>query len=367
MLTKCYQQKSEKKTGGMSKNRSYFCNICDYNTCKKSDWLKHLKTKKHLRKTHIARNANNKKSQFVEYQCNYCKKVYSHRSTLSRHQKTCKLNTGELVEKTSTILYFSQNVAEKKENEKKNPEKNELLTKTGENNELAHLKEEVEALKTELKRKEIKELQKELEHKDKLIDIYKNHAKEVGDTYNTQNINNTQNISINVFLNNDCKNAMNLTDFVGQIKVQLEDVMYQKDYGAAAGIQNILQKQLKDMSPTDRPFHCTDEKRMQFYIKEDDKWEKDTGDKAAKNIRTVIKDKSIMAMKEWEDANPTFPNNPKLAEEYNKIVSGILEGYGDKKKYDKQIKEVKKRIARYVSIKDAIEHKNNQKDQKITN
>ena len=86
------------------------------------------------------------------------------------------------------------------------------------------------------------------------------------------------------------------------------------------------------------------------------------GDKAAKDIRTKIKDKSIMAMKEWEDANPTFPNNPKLAEEYNKIVSGILEGYGDKKKFDKQIQEVKKRIARYVSIKDAIEQKQKLED-----
>ena len=348
--------KNNKQT---NKTKNFFCVKCDYTTSKKSDYLKHMKTKKHLRKTHIARNANKKKSQFVEYQCNYCQKIYSHRSTLSRHQKTCKSNDGRLVEKTCTILYFSPNVAEKKENEKKIPEKNELLTKTDENSELAHLKEEVNALKTELQRKEIKELQKELEHKDKLIDIYKNHAKEVGDTYNTQNI------SINVFLNNDCKNAMNLTDFVGKIKVQLEDVMYQKDFGATAGIQNILQKQLKDMSPTDRPFHCTDEKRMQFYIKEDDKWEKDTGDKAAKDIRTMIKDKSIMAMKEWEDANPTFPNNPKLAEEYNKIVSGILEGYGDKKKFEKQIKEVKKRIARYVSIKDAIEHRDKKDGEKI--
>ena len=100
----------------INKTKNFYCAKCDYTTSKKSDYLKHMKTKKHLRKTHIARNANKKKSQFVEYQCNYCKKLYSHRSTLSRHQKTCKSNTGELVEKTSTILYFSQNVAEKKEN-----------------------------------------------------------------------------------------------------------------------------------------------------------------------------------------------------------------------------------------------------------
>jgi len=348
-----------------NKKYKFYCSNCDYGTSKKSDWVKHLKRKKHL--NNMGKGWS-KSRDSVEYKCNFCSKRFTHKSSASRHAKTCRLTAKSYtVEKKANGLIKSQSRDSEKENSKKNQEKNELLTKTDENSEIAHLKEEVEALKTELKRKEIKELQKELEHKDKLIDIYKNHAKEVGDTYNTQNINNTQNISINVFLNKDCKNAMNLKDFVGQIKVQLEDVMYQKDFGATAGIQNILQKQLKDMSPTDRPFHCTDEKRMQFYIKEDDKWEKDTGDKAAKNIRTVIKDKSIMAMKEWEDANPTFPNNPKLAEEYNKIVSGILEGYGDKKKYDKQIKEVKKRIARYVSIKDAIEHKNKQEDGKITN
>lgn len=351
----------------LDKKYKFFCEKCNYGTCKKSDWLKHLTRKKHLKKHGTGWTSVAKNMGIVDFTCNFCSRRFTHKSSASRHSKSCRLNPKNIVEKNANVLIKSQCRFSEKENSKKNTEKNELLTKTDDNDEIEHLKEEVQALKTELQRKEIKELQKELEHKDKLIDIYKNHAKEVGDTYNTQNINNTQNISINVFLNNDCKNAMNLTDFVGQIKVQLEDVMYQKDFGAAAGIQNILQKQLKDMSPTDRPFHCTDEKRMQFYIKEDDKWEKDTGDKAAKNIRTVIKDKSIIAMKEWEDANPTFPNNPKLAEEYNKIVSGILEGYGDKKKYDKQIKEVKKRIARYVSIKDAIEHKNKQEDNKITN
>ncbi len=235
-----------------------------------------------------------------------------------------------------------------------------MVTKN-ESEENIKLKDKVKELEIVIEYHEIKELKSELKHKDQIIDIYKNEAKKAGDTYNT-NVNNTQNISINVYLNKDCKNAMNLTDFVDQIKVQLEDVMYQKDFGAIAGIQNILQKQLGNLDPTDRPIHCTDSKRMQFYIKEDDKWEKDSGDKAAKDIRTKIKNKSIMAMKEWEDANPYFANNPKLADEYNKIVHGILEGYGDEKKFEKQIQEVKKRIARYVSIKEAIAQRDKNKN-----
>ena len=98
---------------------------------------------------------------------------------------------------------------------------------------------------------------------------------------NTQNIqnqniqNNTQNISINVFLNEHCKNAMNLTDFVENIKVSLEDLEYTNQHGYAKGISNIFTKNLTDMAVTERPIHCSDKKRLQFYIKESDEWKKD--------------------------------------------------------------------------------------------
>jgi len=78
------------------------------------------------------------------------------------------------------------------------------------------------------------------------------------------------------------------------------------------------------------------------------------GDKAAQDIRTEIKNKSVSAMKEWEDANPYFADKPKLQDEYNNIIHGILEGYGDKKKFAKQIQEVKKRVASMVRIQDAM-------------
>ena len=89
--------------------------------------------------------------------------------------------------------------------------------------------------------------------------------------------NNTYNnkMSINVYLNEHCKDAMNLTDFVDKLKVSLEDLMYTKDHGYVKGISNIFVKQLQDMKPTERPIHCSDKKRMQFYVKEENKWEKD--------------------------------------------------------------------------------------------
>ena len=354
--------------------KNFYCKLCDYTTSKKSDWDKHLKRRKHLKHKKVA-DAN----ECVEFKCNYCGKKFRHQSTVCRHSKSCKKNDGTLVEKydkTTQMVKMSPTymktknsngenmmlVTQSKPTMGKDTNISKLIEKQEEEEEIANLKEEVKALKTELEYKDINSLKKELEHKDKIIDIYKKQAKTAGDTYNTNNINNTQNISINVFLNDNCKNAMNLTDFVNQIQVQLEDVMYQKDFGASAGIQNILQKQLENLHPTDRPIHCTDSKRMQFYVKEDNKWEKDTGDKAAKDIRTEIKNKSIMVMKEWEDANPSFADKPKLQDEYNEIIHGILEGYGDKKKFAKQIQDVKKRVARMVRIQDAMKD-----DDAITN
>ena len=88
--------------------------------------------------------------------------------------------------------------------------------------------------------------------------------------------NNTYNnkMSINVYLNEYCKDAMNLTDFVDKLKVSLEDLMYTKDHGYVKGISNIFVKQLQDMKPTERPIHCSDKKRLQFYVKNENKWEK---------------------------------------------------------------------------------------------
>ena len=90
----------------------------------------------------------------------------------------------------------------------------------------------------------------------------------IGNTYNNA-------MSINIYLNEKCKDAMNLTDFVENVKVSLEDLLYTKNHGFVKGISNIFVKQLQDMEPTQRPIHCSDKKRLQFYVKDADKWEKD--------------------------------------------------------------------------------------------
>jgi hypothetical protein len=314
----------------------YSCKKCRCNFQYKSDWQRHIKSKKHLR----GGNKIGQISENTKNKCKNCGKKYKHLSGLSRHLKTCKkpMTAQEIIEEKIEKNYWIE-------------EKEEKIEKK----ELEKAKWKIVDLESQLKSKEIGTLKKELLHKDQIIDIYKKQAKE-GKNITYNNCNN-KNLTVNVYLTEHCKDAMNLTDFVNKIQVQLEDVMFQKDFGAMAGIQNILQKQLGNLDPTDRPIHCTDDKRLQFYVKEDDKWEKDIGNKAAKDIRTEIKNKSIVAMKEWEDANPSFADNPKLADEYNKIIHGILEGYGDKKKFANQIQDVKKRVANMVRIQDAMKNK----------
>jgi len=112
--------------------------------------------------------------------------------------------------------------------------------------------------------------------------------------------NNNNKISINVFLNERCKGAMNLDEFVDNVKVTLEDLNYTKDNGYVKGISNIFVKHLTDMEPTERPIHCSDKKRLQFYVKEEDTWKKDCEHKKINKTIQDVTMKQIKQLKAWE-------------------------------------------------------------------
>ena len=297
----------------------------------------------------------NKKGTLVDNQCSKCGKKYKHRSGLSRHYKNCGKSKKKIVEngtKCYPVTIFDDN--------------NEFGEKSIE---AQNLKEKVKVLELEKKI-----LEKDLEcaktintMKDQMLEMQKSNAT-TNNNYKDCAINNTQNININLFLNKDCKNAMNLEDFVDNIKVQLEDILYQGEVGAAEGITNIITKQLQDMPVTRRPIHCTDEKRLQFYVREKEEWnkKKDWTHEEVLNMRNTIKNKQIMAMDEWENENEGFTKDPKLQEEYTKIMGGILEGYEDDKKMKKQIKKLRKNLAKHVGIKEAIkEHTTTDKKEEV--
>ena len=143
-----------------------------------------------------------------------------------------------------------------------------------------------------------------------------------------------------------CKDAMSLQDFVNKLSVSLIDMDNTKQIGYVDGISNIIIKGLEDMPDTDRPIHSTDTKRNKFVVKGDDGWQKDDGSEVDKAV-TQVKFMHVSALTEWEKLHPKFQDNPKELEEWQKIISSI-----ETEKSNNNA--VKKKIAQVVSIKDAM-------------
>ena len=336
-----------KKSQDWNSKFKFSCKICDYYTSNKKDFNKHKRTIKHIQNEKKRDKNGNKNPHMLKNTCEICGKTYKHKSGLSRHKKKCFKATNNFVENPQNMV--TSMVTKKLESTFEN-EKNEKLEET------------VKLLEEKLKVADLEKklLEKDCKHKDQIIDIYKEQSNKPSSVTNN-NLDNcfNKNLTVNLYLNEHCKNAMNLEDFVDNIKVQLQDIIYQSEMGAVDGITNIITKQLNDTPATERPIHCTDEKRLQFYVKEEDEWnkKKSNSDVKIKNMRDTIKNKQVVAMEEWEKANEGFTTDPKLQDEYSKIMGGILGGYEDDKKMEKQMQRVKKNLAEICSIKKAMKEK----------
>jgi len=337
MITKIAKNRKQKR-------QNFYCGTCDYTSSNSFDFNKHKMTRKHKNRIKMTINGN-KISSVLKNACEICGKVYKHKSGLSRHRKKCNIIKKNIVETQGKSYHLEGNI--KSQKNKKVEKKEEL-------------EEKIELLEEKLKVADLEKklLEKDLTHKDQIIDIYKEHGNKPSSITNN-NLDNcfNKNLTVNLYLNEHCKNAMNLEDFVDNIKVQLQDIMYQSEMGPVDGITNIIAKQLNDMPATERPIHCADEKRLQFYVKEEDEWNKKKADDELLNMRDTIKNKQILAMDEWENANEGYTQNPKLQDEYSKIMGGILGGYEDDKKLAKQVQKIRKNMASVCSIKKAMDEK----------
>ena len=313
------------------KKLDFYCRKCDYRCSNKKDFKKHKMTAKHLRGQH-----GNKKKPTVEYFCDTCGKGYKHRSGLSRHKKKCFIGFDESVDFEDDMVTMLPMLPKKKDNTK--TPKTEILEKDA----------EINALKIQM-------LEKELKHKDQIIDILKTKGNTTNNNTNNFNNCNNKNLTVNLYLNEHCKDAMNLTDFVNQITVQLEDILFQDRTTSADGLSNIITKQLKDLAPTERPIHCSDQRRQHFYIKEGEEWKQKSGDKEMEKSVRQIQIKQLQALKEWEEAHPNFMEDDRLQKQYTKFMEKIMYGCGDNSKMEKNVKEVKKKISKDIMLKDAMD------------
>ena len=294
----------------------FSCIICDYKCSKQSDYSKHLLTAKH-QSSYISLQNNDTLSPKVAktYNCD-CGKEYKYRQGLYAHRKLCNI----------TVI---------------NNEDNEV------NNNLP-------VLTTEL-------FVKLLKQNEDLQNMILNIVKE-GNSNNTNNTNNSNNtinnincnnksFNLNVFLNEQCKDAMNMSEFVDTIKMQLSDLENFAHLGYADGVSKIFVQGINALEIHLRPIHCSDSKRETLYIKDNNEWVKETDDKPL--IKSAIKRvafKNIKQINEWVKENPECKDpRTKKYDKYNKIVMNSMSGGTIEEQHD-NIEKIVKNVTKAVAI-----------------
>jgi hypothetical protein len=306
----------------MPKNADFHCKFCHFKCSKKSNYDIHLNTKKHLYRV----NGNNLETMEIQknalFECN-CGKKFKTNSGLWKHNKTCfhtkqsNIKNEEINDKQLVVMLLKQNSEIMKEN-------SQLIKEQS----------------------DIKEL---------ILEIIKNGTTINNTTNNTNTNSHNKAFNLNLFLNETCKNAMNITDFVDSIKLQLSDFMDVGEAGFVKGISNIIVKNLKSLDENVRPIHCIDQKRETFYVKDENKWEKEEED--FKNIRKMIKKvirKNEGLMLEYKKEFPDYDDpESKRSDQYSKFVIEALGGAGDNDK------EKENKIINHISKATTIKNKTN--------
>ena len=287
---------------------NFYCDICDFNTTNKKDFKRHSLTNKHL----LLTNPNEITPKNPLFICN-CGKTYKHSSSLCAHKKKCTAN-----------------------NDINNDDPNQITP---------------ELIMSVLHQN--KELQQMLIEQNKtIIELSKNSS--MTNCNNTTNSHN-KSFNLNFFLNETCKDAMNIMEFVDSLKLQLSDLENVGKLGYVEGISKIIVSNLKSLDETKRPVHCTDSKREVMYVKDEDKWEKENENK--QKMRKVIKHVTHKNSKLLKDFKNKYPgcdkSESKYSDKYDKLIIEAMGGKGDNdaEKEDKIIKK----IAKNVSIDKYIE------------
>ena len=282
----------------------YCCELCNYKTSKKSNFDEHILTRKH-KKSMFSNQIQpisspfdtNSDSKFV---CNICNKKYSDNSGLWRHKKKCNISSFE-----------------KKDNYHEELSDKELMMIIVKQN-------------------------------SQLLDVIKN------GTHNTINSNNNSNnktFNLQFFLNETCKDAINISDFVNSIKPQLADLETTGRLGYVEGVSNIILNNLNNLNNHERPIHCSDQKREVIYIKDNDEWIKENDDKPilTKAIK-VIANENIKNINQWKKLNPDCTDSDsKKNNLYLKIVSNAMSGLTAEES-NKNINKIISNVAKEVII-----------------
>lgn len=285
----------------------FLCEICDYNTCNKKDFKKHLSTDKHKTEENntilipkIPKNPQ-KSEDFKVYEC-FCGKRYKHRQNLYAHRKKCmniehnkiKLNDG-----TDDINY---------------------------------------------KDMFIKMLQENSEMKNIIIEQNKHIGELIPKVGNNNNNTINNHFNLNFFLNEQCKEAITMDEFINKMNISLTNLFYTKKKGIAEGISNIFIENLNKLPLNQRPIHCTDVKRETIYIK-NEQWEKDEDKLQTKEVIKKVSYLQVKNIKLYKEAHPQLMENQKEKDDYMEIIKATTDDVSEKE--DKILKNICKSV--YIS------------------
>ena len=275
----------------------YCCNICHFSSSNKNDYNRHILTNKH--KINVLSTNVNTESTEQPHICNICNKKYKERSGLWRHKKKCNANSD-----ISDIAANVQSVLN---------DKDIIMALVKDN--------------TDFKAMLIKVLENGTNSNNMLMKVLENGTNNNSNNINTNNSHN-KTFNLQFFLNETCKNAMNIDEFVSSIKPTLEDLEHVGKVGYAEGISNIIIKRLNEVGVTERPIHCSDVKREVLYIKTDNVWNKETVEKPllVNAIKRVAKD-NMDNILVWQKANPgCTDSDSKQNKKYLNMVYNSMSG-----------------------------------------
>ena len=263
------------------------CETCEYICSKQSDYIKHCATRKHKMMTNDDPKNNNIEPIHV---CSHCNKIYKTKQSLWVHKQKCKAPEKENI----SMVLQDDDVANL-------PIHNYIMKLVEQNNEF----------------------------KQTIMDLTQNQNTTINNNIQNKTINNTQ-FNLNVFLQQTCKDALNMSDFIDSLEINTKSLERTGTHGYVHGISKIFMDGLRKLKIQERPIHCTDLKREVLYIKDNNKWEKDEDNKQFKKALATVVHRNMIQIVKWEEENPeTSDPESKNYDFYFEVVRQSLGGGND--------------------------------------
>jgi hypothetical protein len=299
--------------------QKYSCEYCHYISSSKKDYDKHLSTLKHQRLTNTYINTD----KIIPQLTCICGKSYKHRQSLYNHKKICdNIIKGESINDSINIKHYLNN-------EQNQQQLVDYLMK--ENSEFKQLM---------------------IDQNKQILELAKNSiGHNTTSSIINSNNNNTNNFNLQFFLNETCKDAMNIMEFVDQLQVSINDLEETGRLGYSEGISKIFINGLKQINISDRPIHCSDSKREIVYIKDKNQWTKEDDNKSLlTNAIKHVAHKNMKQIREWTKVNPEYnDSSSKQNDRYLKIVSNSMNGSTEEEQKNNMNKIISK-VAKEITI-----------------